>query len=120
MVSPKIVGHGWGWVDVDGNGSFKDVELFPGGAREWDWAATGTRHSPGVQPADVVRMVEQGAEVVVLSRGVQEHLQVQQVTVDWLEARGIVVHVLQTDAAIARYNELCAHERVGALIHSTC
>jgi hypothetical protein len=121
MTSPRIVGHEWGRVDVEGQGSFKDVALFPGGAREWDWGATGTRHTPGVQPADVVALVAHGATVVVLSRGVLQHLQVQDVTVEWLRSRGVAVHVLQTDEAIARYNELCAaHEPVGALIHSTC
>ena len=37
-----------------------------------------------------------------------------------LQARGIVVHVAETRAAVRLYNELAENEPVGALIHSTC
>jgi hypothetical protein len=120
MESPRVASFVWGRVDVDGRGTFKDVKLFPGGCREWDWDETGTRHSPGVQVGDVEEIVAAGAEVVVLSRGVHQQLQVPAETVEWLQAQGITVHVLQTERAIERYNELAATVRVGALIHSTC
>lgn len=120
MNSPKIVEHAWGRTVVADAGTFEDVKLFPGGARAWDWRETGTHHVPGIQPADTTELLDAGAEVVVLSRGVHEQLQVPPATVAWLEARGITVYVLQTDAAIAKYNELAGSARVGALIHSTC
>ena len=41
-------------------------------------------------------------------------------TVEWLEKQGIRVEVLESRLAVARYNELCGVEAVGALIHSTC
>ncbi len=37
-----------------------------GGGREWDWDETGTRHSPGNQPADE-EFLAHGATAVVLS-----------------------------------------------------
>lgn len=120
MQSPHIEHQEWGRVRVAGQGTFKDVKLFPGGARDWDWGETGTRHQPGVQPADVEELVEAGAEVVVLSRGVHGVLRVPEATVAWLVARGVQVEVHRTEAAVARYNELAATCRVGALIHSTC
>ena len=120
MSSPKITDHSWGSVSVDGVGDFKDVKLFPGGARPWDWNETGTRHRPGVQVADAEELVAKGARVVVLSRGVQGVLQVPEATVQWLEEQGVTVHVLLTDDAVAKYNELAASQPVGALIHSTC
>jgi hypothetical protein len=122
--SPKIIAQRWGVVEVEqseGLVTYKDVKLFPGGAAAWDWRTTGTRHSPGVQPADVADLIERQPEVVVLSRGVQLVLQVMPQTVALLRAGGIEVEVLQTEAAVATYNRLVAEgRRVGALIHSTC
>jgi hypothetical protein len=51
--SPTITHVEWGKIDIDGFGVFKDVKLWPGGARAWDWRETGMRHDPGVGVADV-------------------------------------------------------------------
>lgn len=118
--SPRIEELEWGRVAVQGGRSFKDAKLFPGGAREWDWNETGTRHRPGIQPADVEELLEHGARVVVLSRGQQERLGVPDDTLDWLRERDVEAHVLETRAAVRRYNELREDAAVGALIHSTC
>ena len=99
----------------------KDAKLYPGGARAWDWGETGTRHNPGVQPADVAELVEHGATTVVLSRGVLRMLQVCPETLRQLESQGVVVEVLPTPEAVETYNRLVDGETaVGALIHSTC
>lgn len=124
-MQPKIVAHVWGRIDVAQEGgartSFKDARLWPGGAREWDWAELGTRHDPGIGIAEAESLAREGVSAVVLSRGVHEQLLVPEETVRWLEGRGIRTHVLQTDQAVACYNALVdAGERVGALIHSTC
>jgi hypothetical protein len=70
--SPRITHLSWGRLEIDDQRSFKDAKLFPGGAREWDWRETGTHHVPGIQPADVEELVDRGATVVVLSKGVWE------------------------------------------------
>jgi hypothetical protein len=49
-------------MEVEGHPPFKDAKVFPGGAREWDWRETGTRHVPGIQPADVQELIEHGAK----------------------------------------------------------
>ena len=118
--SPRISHLSWGRLDVEGHGRFKDAKLYPGGAREWDWRETGTRHVPGIQPADVEELLERGAELVVLSRGVLEALRVCPQTLALLEHRGIPAHVLQTEEAVRLYNRLAEERRVGALVHSTC
>ena len=119
--SPLITSLEWGRVEVEGGlGPFKDVKLYPGGAREWDWRETGTRHLPGIQPADVEELLERGVSAVVLSRGMWKRLGVSPATLQVLEARGIRVEALQTKRAVERYNELAGKESVGALIHSTC
>lgn len=110
----------WGTTEVEDVGSFKDVKLWPGGAREWDWRETGTHHVPGVQPADVEELVAAGAEVVVLSRGMLRRLRTSDEAVEWLRGRDVEVHVEETKRAVALYNELAGQRPVGALIHSTC
>ncbi len=124
--SPRITHVSWGRLEVefasdDGTRSFKDAKLYPGGARVWDWNETGTSHTPGIQPADVEELLEHGASVVVLSRGMNERLQVQPKTLDRLDDAGVAPHVLPTDSAVDRYNELqAADEAVAGLFHSTC
>jgi hypothetical protein len=106
-------------LEVDGK-SFKDAKLYPGGAREWNWRETGTHHVPGIQPADVAELLEHGAEIVVLSKGVWERLQVCPETLTLLEGKGVAVEVLATESAVSRYNVLRETARVGGLFHSTC
>lgn len=121
LKSPRVTHFAWGVVEVGGVGAFKDVKLYPGGARGWDWNETGTRHVPGIQPGDVQELIDQGAEVVILSKGVQERLGVTEAALTTLREANITVHVLQTEQAISLYNSLVEQgERVGALIHSTC
>jgi hypothetical protein len=120
--SPKITHFEWGTLHIEGyNSNFKDAKLYPGGAREWDWTETGTQHTPGIQVADVQEIVEQGAEVMVLSKGVNERLQTQSETLSWLAEQNVTSHVLQTEEAIDTYNKMAEQGKaVGALIHSTC
>lgn len=119
--SPRIEDASWGRIEVEGRKEpFKDAKLWPGGARAWDWSETGTRHEPGVQPADVRELVEQGARRVILSRGRMGRLRIREDTLAFLEEEGVKVEVLRTGDAIRRYNELADREPVGALIHSTC
>jgi len=120
MRSPIIENQVWGRIEIAEIGGFKDVKLYPGGARAWDWRETGTHHSPGIQRADAEELVQAGAEVIVLSRGHHEHLQVPADTVQWLESLGIEVHVLPTPQAAELYNRLAPRRKVGALLHSTC
>ena len=124
--SPRITHVSWGRLEVEngpdtGAQSFKDAKLYPGGARAWDWNETGTSHTPGIQPADVEELLNHGASVVVLSQGMNERLQVKPSTLGRLEDAGAEAHVLQTERAVERYNELqAADEAVGGLFHSTC
>lgn len=120
--APRITHLSWGRIDVEGHeAAFKDAKLWPGGARAWDWNETGTRHRPGIQPADVKELLEHGAETVILSKGINERLQVQPETLALLDEQGVAAEVLQTEQAVERYNALQAEgEAVGGLFHSTC
>jgi hypothetical protein len=118
--SPKITNLEWGQIEVEGFGEFKDVKLYPGGARSWNWTETGTEHVPGVQLADVEELLEHGAEVVVLSLGVYGRLRAQEDTLEALAEKGITTHVHKTNAAKKLYNQLCKDTAVGGLFHTTC
>lgn len=116
----KITRLEWGEVELEDGRIFKDVKLFPGGARSWQWGETGTHHFPGIQLADVEELLENGAEGVVLTRGVLGRLGVPDEVVNQLKDRGAEVHVAKTRQGVDLYNQLCDQKQVGILIHSTC
>jgi hypothetical protein len=101
-------------------GTGKDFKLYPGGGREWDWRETGTQHDPGIQPADVEELLDNGANVVVLSRGMQLALKTSPKTLEMLKQRSITVYVKETKEAVEIYNRLADENAVGGLFHSTC
>jgi hypothetical protein len=118
--SPKILQLSWGQMEVEGLAQGKDFVLYPGGGHEWDWSVTGMRHNPGIQPADVAPLLEHGVTDIVLSQGMQLVLQVDPATISFLEARGVTVHVAQTELAVTKYNQLTESAAVAGLFHSTC
>ncbi|MGH9037103.1 MAG: Mth938-like domain-containing protein [Acidimicrobiia bacterium] len=119
--SPPVGDHGWGFVEVEGIGRLRDAKLWPGGGRAWDWNETGTHHRPGIQPADVLELLDHAPEVVVLSRGRQLRLETCGETLSLLESRGVEVIRQETGAAMDAYNRLVAEDRrAAALFHTAC
>jgi hypothetical protein len=119
--SPRINDVSWGRLEVEGKTEpYKDAKLFPGGSCEWNWRDTNTSHRPGIQIADVKELLDHGAKVVVLSRGMAECLHVPPETLEFLQERQIPVHVLPTQHAVALYNKLAQTNAVGGLFHTTC
>lgn len=102
--SPKINNITWGQMDVEGLGLGRDFKLYPGGGREWDWNETGTRHFPGIQPADVEELIQYGSEIIVLSRGMQLMLQTQPKTLQFIKELNIPVYIDETLKAFDIYN----------------
>ena len=124
--SPRIEDVSWGKIRVRGEAgdalaSYKDAKVFPGGSRAWDWKETGTSHDPGIQPADVEELIDHGARVVVLARGMNRRLKVQDSTLRRLEEEGIETRVEETKEAVRVYNDIQAEGTpVGGLFHTTC
>jgi hypothetical protein len=119
--SPRIKHVSWGRLGVEGKDEpYKGAKLFPGGSRDWNWRETGTGHNPGIQVADVQELVDHGATVVVLSRGMAKCLHVPPETLNFLKERQIAAHVLPTKEAVALYNKLAENQPVGGLFHTTC
>jgi hypothetical protein len=107
-------------MDVEGIGRGRDFKLYPGGGRAWDWTETGTRHVPGIQPSDVQELLDHGAKVVVLSRGMLRALRTCEETCVLLDELAVPYDILETSEAVRRYNALRETEPVGGLFHSTC
>jgi hypothetical protein len=122
--SSTITHVSWGQMEVVADGHtyrFRDCKVWPGGAKEWDWRLTGTRHKPGIQPTDVEELLEKGVKVMVLSRGLQLALQTCTDTEELLRSRGIEYHIEETTHAVALFNALADEGvMVGGLFHSTC
>jgi hypothetical protein len=119
-LSPNVTELSWGQIVIEGKRTFKDAKLYPGGAQEWDWNETGTKHVPGIQTSDVQDLIEHGARVIVLGIGMYEQLRVSAEAMQLLKKTGIPTHILQTRKAVQKYNELCASNPVGGLFHTTC
>jgi hypothetical protein len=112
--SPQITHVSWGRLEVEGKAKpYKDAKLYPGGSREWNWRETGTEHAPGIQPADVQELLDRGARVVVLSRGMAECLRVPGETLDFLKEWRVEARILPTTEAAELYNRLAKEGPVG-------
>ncbi|KAB2368846.1 Mth938-like domain-containing protein [Actinomadura montaniterrae] len=118
--SPRISHLSWGRMEVEGLPPGKDFKLYPGGGREWDWNEHGTRHEPGIQPADVQELLDRGCTTVVLSRGMELRLRTMPETIELLQEHDVEVFVEGTTAAVEIYNGLVGRAAVGGLFHSTC
>jgi hypothetical protein len=117
----NLVTISWGITTVSQYGIFRDAMLYPGGACEWDWRKSDTHHVPGIQPTDVIELVDRGCEVLILSRGMQLVLQTDSRCIDFLKSHSIEHFIEESTMAVQIYNRLVYEgKRVGALIHSTC
>ncbi len=114
----------WGRMEISVGGQrleFKDCQVWPGGAKAWDWNVTGTHHHPGIQPADIEEILAQGVDVMVLSRGMELRLHTTLEAEEMLRQRGVEYHIEETQAAVALFNQLAEQgRRVGGIFHSTC
>ncbi len=120
-MSPKILSIQWGAMDIEAVGKGSDFKLWPGGGRPWDWGETGTRHSPGIQIADIEELIEHGSQIIVLTTGVNGRLHICPETLDYLDEKGIEVIVEETTQGVNVYNDCVDKgQHVGGLFHSTC
>jgi len=124
-VQKSLITHiSWGHMEISINGearAFKDCKVWSGGAKEWDWRITGTHHQPGIQPADIAEILEQGVEMMGLSRGMQLRLHTCPETEALLHSREIDYYIEETKEAVALFNRLTEQgKNVGGIFHSTC
>lgn len=124
MIGTEITDLSWGNIEVTIQGQrhrFRDCKVWPGGAKEWDWNETGTQHRPGIQVADVEDVLDEGVEVIILSRGQNKRLRVKKETEEYLRSKDVRYHIANTKKAVELFNQLAKEgERVGGVFHTTC
>lgn len=119
--SPLVTHCSWGKIEVDGFGQFKDVVLVPGEAREWIWEEPNRSHKSANSVELLKSLAETGADVVILTRGVDGVLQVPEETLAYARVNNIDLRVELTPDAIKLYGELVSRDvLVAAAIHTTC
>lgn len=70
---------------------------------------------------EIKELLEENPEIIVIGTGQDGMLEVEEVFVEKMKARGIEVISMKTPEAIKIYNEkIKAGKRVNALIHTTC
>ena len=121
MNPPEITFIQWGEITINhGDKVYKDVKIWPTGCRQWDWNETGTRHVPGIQMSDIQELLDKGAEVLILSTGINNKLEIHPDTIKQLKKEEIKYYIKSTKKAVKLYNQLSKTIKIGALIHSTC
>jgi hypothetical protein len=121
----SIITHSsWGKTTVkhpDGSlHHYEDVKIWPTGSRAWDWKENNTHHVPGIQIGDVTELLDK-ADIIILTRGMDEVLQVPQETIDYVKDNNKTVHVLRTQDAVILFNKLSQEgKKVAGVFHSTC
>ena len=71
--------------------------------------------------ADVEELIGHGANVIVLSRGMQLMLETCPETLEHLARHDVAYHIAETNEAVRIYNDLVkGGAQVGGLFHSTC
>lgn len=120
---PIITRIEWGKITIlhnDQEKTYKDAKLEPKGANSWNWKTTGTKHTPGIQVADIQDLVDH-VDIVLLTQGMDLVLEVPHETIQYATDLGKEVHVGQTRDMVLLYNDLIAqNKRVGGVFHSTC
>jgi len=120
MSSQRIDSIVWGTIRV-GSKNYKDVRMTPIDVQEWDWKKCDTQHDPGITPQEVQELLDTGADVIVLSKGMMEDLWVSWEALKLLSKSNADFIVTHTRNAVYLYNQYVDEGRkVAALIHSTC
>jgi hypothetical protein len=112
---PRIEGYSFGRVTVDGREETKDVIVLPERVVRGWWR----RDGHGFVLDDLDEVLDELPERLLLGTGAYGQMHPDHATLEALRARGIVVEVLRTGEAVARYGELDPAQTAAAL-HLTC
>ena len=123
-LNTRISHISWGTIEITVNTEtfkFKDCKIWPGKAKEWDWRLTKTRHTPGIPPQDIDEILNEGVEIIILSKGMECMLNTCPETEQLLQSKNIEYYKAETTIAVNLFNEFSARgKNVGGIFHSTC
>jgi hypothetical protein len=112
---PRIEGYGFGHVTVDGREETRDVIVLPQRVVRGWWR----RDGHGFVLDDLEEVLDELPERLLVGTGAYGQMHPDHGTLETLRARGIVVEVLPTGEAVARYGQLDPAKTAAAL-HLTC
>ena len=112
---PRIEGHRFGRVVVDGEEQTRDVIVLPDRVVTNWWRAEGHR----LVLADLDDVLEELPQNLLLGTGAHGQLRPDPEALEQLRERGVDVEALPTDEAVRRYGELDPR-RTAAALHLTC
>eukprot|EP00566_Odontella_aurita_P029452 CAMPEP_0113538762 /NCGR_PEP_ID=MMETSP0015_2-20120614/7546_1 /TAXON_ID=2838 /ORGANISM="Odontella" /LENGTH=156 /DNA_ID=CAMNT_0000438373 /DNA_START=1264 /DNA_END=1734 /DNA_ORIENTATION=+ /assembly_acc=CAM_ASM_000160 len=125
LKSPKVTSIAWGSICVEGaKRCLKNAMCYPGGSKKW--SKHGTRHRQGIALSDIDDLLDAGAQIIILSSGMDKRVHVQGENLKRLKelkSNNDIddFEILPTKQAVMQYNELAEEEKlVGTLFHSTC
>lgn len=97
-----------------------DCRIVNGVYSKWDWNVYKMRHNPGVTRKEVESFIDE-VDIVILSRGVTNVLNIPQETIDFIKSKNKKYYTGLTHDVINTYNEQVGlGKKVGVLLHFTC
>ena len=106
----------FGRIVIDGQTYDKDVIILPDRVVANWWRREGHR----LYPEDLEAVFEASPEVLVVGQGTPGRMRVSPEAARALQAAGIELIVLPTEAACRTYGELSARKITAAAMHLTC
>jgi hypothetical protein len=112
-----IDSYQFGRIVIDGTAYSSDC-LIAGDSVQPDWRR---KQGHSLAPEDLQLVVAAGPATLVVGCGASGQMKVAEATRQALQQQNIELIALDTDEAVAKYNELTASgENVGAALHLTC
>ncbi|MFW6457647.1 MAG: Mth938-like domain-containing protein [Planctomycetota bacterium] len=116
----SIESYHFGQIKVDGAVYTNDVIISPDGVNDSWWREKGHE----VSTVDLEPMLAVSPDILIIGTGVRGVMKVRPDARQTLEQKCDQVHIMVTDEAVERYNQLQSKEqgqrRVVAALHLTC
>jgi hypothetical protein len=111
-----IESYSFGRIRIAGTDYVKDVIIYPDHV-EPSWQR---RFGHRLMPVDLESVIRFKPDAVIVGCGNSGALMVPDETIDFLEDKGIRVHVARTGDAVRMFNSLPKCDRLVAALHLTC
>jgi len=112
----RVTAYSFGNISINGAPYTSDVIVFQDRVNGSWWRKQGHY----LQPADLEEVVAARPQAVVIGTGHSGMMQVPSDTVEFLERKGIEVHVSKTGKAVDVFNRLAGEKLTVGAFHITC
>ncbi|MEJ2184038.1 MAG: Mth938-like domain-containing protein, partial [Nitrospirota bacterium] len=98
----EITSYSFGRISIEGRAYTSDVIIYPDRVDPSWWRKEGHL----LRPEDLSKVLEAKPDILIIGTGAEEAMKVPEETLHFLHKRGVEVHVLDTQEAVARYNAI--------------